>query len=202
MYPARSFCGLAAALAVLIAAIASAADPAVEKLFRDARAKILKNAGQRPSLHLRAEHRPYPVSAARSRPSALLSGTHRRASPPRRARQHRYARPPSSRCSRSRRQRNVLLGRGRRFETDALEKLVPGGVSGSGDFIGFMASVFGGDAQSVTYRGLVNDQLNSNIRCLRPAAITHINRAPPHPVPKKSPATAARSSSILLTPNS
>jgi hypothetical protein len=41
----------------------------------------------------------------------------------------------------------------RRFETDDVDKLVGGGATGTGDFSGFLASVFGADARHFRYTG-------------------------------------------------
>jgi hypothetical protein len=41
----------------------------------------------------------------------------------------------------------------RRFETDDVDKLVGGGATGTGDFSGFVASVFGADARHFRYTG-------------------------------------------------
>lgn len=41
-----------------------------------------------------------------------------------------------------------------RFEAKELGDLVPNGSSGSGDFVSFLASVFGNDAETIQYRGM------------------------------------------------
>ena len=113
---------------------------------------------QRPALHLRAEHLAHTVSAANPgrKPTCqeLIAA-------------RRQLGLPGNISVRDRLRLEVAVVDGKemfswagadRFETDSLEKLIPGGVAGSGDFIGFMFNIFGGDAQTVRYTGLAGDQ--------------------------------------------
>jgi hypothetical protein len=145
-------------VAVAGAVIASAADPAIEKLFRDAQAKVLKNAHNVPRYTCvqNISRTQYPPRVPGRRPTCeeLIA-------------ERRRLGLPGNISMRDRLRLDVAVVDGKemfswagagRFETDALEKLVPGGVSGSGDFIGFMASIFGGEAVTVRYTGLAGDQ--------------------------------------------
>jgi hypothetical protein len=153
--PVRPFSFAAAALA--LAAVASAADPAIEKLFRDAQARILQNTKNVPRYMCvqSISRTQYPPRVPGRQPNCQeLIAARRRLG------------VPANITMRDRLRLDVAVVDGKemfswagagRFETDALDKLVPGGVSGTGSFIGFMASIFGGDAQTVRYTGLAND---------------------------------------------
>lgn len=129
-------------LLIAISAV-QAADPAAQELFNNVRAKVITSVKSVPRYTCvetitRTQYAPVPGRPACSRAGnkgsvlwqdkvrvdvALLDGA------------------------------EMFAWRGGRFEARELGDLVPNGSSGSGDFVSFLASVFGNDADIIKHRG-------------------------------------------------
>jgi hypothetical protein len=143
------------ALLLAAATAASTADPDVEALFQQARAKVIDNTRRMPRYTCVETVSRAQYEAAQSPPNCQSLIAMRRLSPSR-----------GNLAVRDRLRLDVAVvdggeifswaGAGK-FETHDIEKLVGGGASGSGEFGGFLASVFGNAPDSVRYSGHRND---------------------------------------------
>jgi hypothetical protein len=150
-FPLRS-----CALAVAVAAAVSAADPEVQELFDKARQKILENTRRMPRYTCvetvtRTQYHPAIGNASSCQSLiAMRRLTNARGAP----------------GMRDKLRLDVAVidgseifswaGAGK-FETHDIKQLAGSGASGSGEFGGFLASVFGTNAEGIRYAGRSND---------------------------------------------
>jgi hypothetical protein len=150
--------GFAVVLAAVLANAAGAAGASSEadELFQNVRAKAIDSARRMPRYTCvenisRAQYRPAPDSPSTC--AALIT-------------MHRLVNARGALAVRDKLRLDVAVvdkgeifswaGAGK-FETPDIDKLVGGGVSGSGEFGSFLASVFGGAPDVIRYLGLRND---------------------------------------------
>lgn len=143
------------ALLLVIASVASSADPEVDALFKQARAKVIDNTRRMPRYTCvetvtRTQYQP-PDSPSSCQTLIAM----RRLVPSR-----------GNLMVRDRLRLDVAVVDGAeifswagagKFETHDVSKLVGGGASGSGEFGGFLASVFGEANDEIRYAGRRND---------------------------------------------
>jgi hypothetical protein len=136
-----------------VATAAGTAEPEAQELLQKARAKVLENVSRVPRYTCvqtveRAQYRPrYATKPVNCR--AMIAARKQLVS-------------PGYLIRRDRLRLDVAVVDGaetfswagaRRFETSHIDELVASGAAGSGEFVSFLMSVFGGDADAVSYLG-------------------------------------------------
>lgn len=143
------------ALLLAVATAGRTADPAVEELFKQARTKVLDNARRMPHYTCveTIDRTQYQPSIDPSSCQALV--TMRRLSP-----------GHGNLAIHDRLRLDVAVVNGGeifswagagKFESRDVGEIVGGGASGSGEFGGFLMSVFGNETDNISYRGQRND---------------------------------------------